>query len=70
MSYKDDKHFGDSVYSIQSKEDQIKAEIYKNGPVEGAFTVYSDFLLYSSGVYKRTTSSSLGGHGSYGDDDR
>lgn len=26
------------------------AEIYKNGPVEAAFTVYSDFLLYKSGV--------------------
>lgn len=25
------------------------AEIYKNGPVEGAFAVYSDFLMYKSG---------------------
>ena len=37
----------------------------KNGPVEGAFTVYADFLLYSSGVYKRTSGSQLGGHGIY-----
>lgn len=37
----------------------------KNGPVEGAFTVYADFLLYSSGVYKRTSGSTLGGHGKY-----
>lgn len=27
------------------------AEIYKNGPVEAAFSVYSDFLLYKSGMY-------------------
>lgn len=24
-------------------------ELYKNGPVEGAFIVYEDFLLYKSG---------------------
>ena len=64
MKYSEDKHYGDSVYSIQSDEKQIQAELYKNGPVEGAFSVYSDFLLYSSGVYKRTSGSSLGGHGS------
>ena len=63
MAYADDKHYGDSVYSIHSDEKQIQTELFKNGPVEGAFTVYADFLLYSSGVYKRTTGSSLGGHG-------
>lgn len=26
--------------------DAIKTEIYKNGPVEGAFTVYTDFFNY------------------------
>ena len=34
---------------MPSEEDQIKYEIYKNGPVEGAFTVYDDFVLYKSG---------------------
>lgn len=24
-------------------------ELYKNGPVEAAFTVYADFLLYKTG---------------------
>ena len=33
-----------------------------NGPVEGAFTVYSDFLSYNSGVYQHTTGEELGGH--------
>ncbi|CAF1319105.1 unnamed protein product [Adineta ricciae] len=62
VPYTDDKHHGDSVYSIKSNEQQIQTEIMKNGPVEGAFTVYSDFLLYSSGVYKRTSGTTLGGH--------
>lgn len=42
---------GCSSYSVSSNEKEIMAEIYKNGPVEGAFSVYSDFLLYKSGVY-------------------
>lgn len=28
------------------------AEIYKNGPVEGAFIVYEDFLMYKSGEHQ------------------
>ena len=37
------KHFGASSYAISSDAASIQAEIYKNGPVEGAFTVYDDF---------------------------
>ena len=33
-----------------------------NGPVQGGFTVYEDFMHYSGGVYKHTTGSMLGGH--------
>ncbi|CAF1232417.1 unnamed protein product [Rotaria sordida] len=62
LPYTQDKHYGSSVYSIRSDEKQIQTELYKNGPVEGAFTVYSDFLLYSSGVYQHTSGSALGGH--------
>lgn len=40
---------GKSSYSVLSEEEQIQSEIMKNGPVEGAFTVYEDFLLYKSG---------------------
>lgn len=42
---------GCSSYSVSSSEKEIMAEIFKNGPVEAAFTVYSDFLQYKSGVY-------------------
>jgi len=57
-----DKHFGSTVYAIKSDPKQIQTEIMKNGPVEAAFTVYADFLLYSTGVYKHTSGSVLGGH--------
>ncbi|CAG2064669.1 unnamed protein product [Timema podura] len=40
----------------------MQLEIYKNGPVEGAFTVYSDFVQYKSGVYQHVTGTVLGGH--------
>jgi cathepsin B len=33
-----------------------------HGPVEAAFTVFEDFLLYKTGVYKHITGSALGGH--------
>lgn len=42
--------------------DQIKSEIYANGPVEGAFTVYEDFFSYSSGVYHHVSGGIAGGH--------
>ena len=32
------------------------------GPVETAFTVYSDFENYASGIYKHTTGATAGGH--------
>ncbi|KAK5935115.1 hypothetical protein CgunFtcFv8_020503 [Champsocephalus gunnari] len=61
-SYKADKHFGKTSYSVPSEEKQIRDEITKNGPVEGAFTVYEDFPLYKTGVYQHVSGSALGGH--------
>jgi cathepsin B len=60
--YTQDKHFGSSTYSVRAQEKQIETEIYNNGPVEAAFTVYADFLAYKSGVYKHTSGQVLGGH--------
>jgi cathepsin B len=60
-SYNDELTKGASAYSI-SGEANIKQEIYENGPVEGSFTVYEDFLTYKSGVYQHVTGSALGGH--------
>jgi len=62
LAYAKDKHFGKTTYSVESSEQQIQTELMKNGPVEAAFTVYDDFLLYKTGVYQHTTGSELGGH--------
>jgi len=56
------KHFGASSYSIDSNPSDIQTEIMTNGPVEVAFTVFSDFLTYKSGVYQYTSGDELGGH--------
>jgi len=55
------KHFGAKSFSA-SGENNIMKEIFANGPVETAFSVYQDFLTYKSGVYKRTSNVFLGGH--------
>jgi cathepsin B len=57
-----DKHFGKTAYSVSSNVADIQTEIYTNGPVEGAFTVYEDFLAYKTGVYIHKTGQALGGH--------
>lgn len=61
VPYKKDKRYGKHVFSVRG-EDNIKAELFKNGPVEAAFTVYSDLLQYKSGVYKHVEGDALGGH--------
>ncbi|KAK2181487.1 hypothetical protein NP493_396g02012 [Ridgeia piscesae] len=62
VTYKADKHYGKSAYSVRARVEQIQTEIMTNGPVEGAFTVYADFPTYKSGVYKHVSGSVLGGH--------
>jgi len=57
-----DKHYGDSSYSVSPAVEDIQTEIITNGPVEAAFSVYEDFLPYKSGVYHHTTGQMLGGH--------
>lgn len=60
--WKKSKHYGVKPYRIDSDPNSIMAEIYKNGPVEVAFTVYEDFAHYKSGVYKHITGGMMGGH--------
>jgi len=60
-SWSSAKMFGQSAYSLSGVAD-MQAEIYKNGPVETAFTVYEDFLAYKSGVYQYQSGDELGGH--------
>ncbi|KAI3915047.1 hypothetical protein MKW92_028211 [Papaver armeniacum] len=60
--WKQSKHFGVNAYHVKSNPTVIMAEVYKNGPVEVAFTVYEDFAHYKSGVYKHITGDVMGGH--------
>lgn len=61
-NYTSDKHMFATSYSISSDPTAIMTEIYTNGPVEGSFTVYADFVTYKSGVYQHVTGDELGGH--------
>lgn len=61
-TYDNDKTFGQSGYRLHANEDAIKTELFTNGPVEVAFTVYGDFPSYKSGVYHHVTGAALGGH--------
>uniref|UniRef100_A0A0E0MBD6 Peptidase C1A papain C-terminal domain-containing protein n=1 Tax=Oryza punctata TaxID=4537 RepID=A0A0E0MBD6_ORYPU len=56
------KHFSVNAYRVNSDPHDIMAEVYQNGPVEVAFTVYEDFAHYKSGVYKHITGGMMGGH--------
>jgi len=60
--WKGDKHVGKSWYGVDSSVAAIQTEIMTNGPVEGAFTVYADFVNYKSGVYYYVSGDELGGH--------
>jgi cathepsin B len=57
-----DKHKAGSHYSVSSKEEEIMTELMQHGSITAAFTVYSDFPTYKSGVYQHTSGSALGGH--------
>ena len=70
-----------SVKTVSSKQatngvrsiDSVKRAL-AHGPLMTTLTVYSDFLTYSSGVYKHVTGEALGGHAvsivGYSDSDR
>lgn len=62
VKYEADRRFGQKAYSVGRDEEKIRTEIFKNGPVEGAFTVYEDLINYKEGVYQHVTGKVLGGH--------
>lgn len=47
---------------LAATPDQIKTEIFANGPMETRFDVYQDFFSYSSGVYQHVSGGLAGGH--------
>jgi len=60
-SYSQDKVVATDAYSVRGIS-QIQTELYTKGPLYVAFSVYSDFPTYKSGVYQHTSGSYLGGH--------
>ncbi|CAD8203264.1 unnamed protein product [Paramecium octaurelia] len=52
----------ETPYRLVQDQEQIKNEIYLNGPVQAVFIVEDDFLSYKSGVYQHTTGSFRGRH--------
>ncbi|XP_022089021.1 uncharacterized peptidase C1-like protein F26E4.3 [Acanthaster planci] len=49
-----DRYFSTPPYRISEDEEEIKAEILMNGPVQAAFHVQEDFFMYKFGVYKHS----------------
>ena len=62
VPYAKDKHFGKTSYSVRKNVDEIRREIFENGPVEAAFSVFEDLLSYKDGVYQHVHGKMLGGH--------
>ena len=60
--YNDDLNKGKFPYKIGNNEQQIRKEIFENGPVTAAFSVFEDFPVYKSGVYHHVTGKYLAGH--------
>ena len=60
---KDKWSFSGEVQSA-SGEEGIQSAIMAGGPVETAFTVYSDFANYAGGIYHHVSGGVEGGHAS------
>lgn len=61
-NFTQDKYSFDGKVISASGEVAIQQMIFAGGPVETAFTVYSDFENYASGVYQHTVGDKAGGH--------
>jgi len=60
IDWDNDKHKG-KAYSL-SGEDNMKADLVKNGPFQVSFAVYADFYSYKSGIYSHKSGGYEGGH--------
>ena len=56
------KKYKVSSYTGYKTKSTIQAELKSGGPVQTGFTVYNDFMNYSSGIYEYVSGSNLGGH--------
>lgn len=61
-AYTADKHKGSTYYAVGNGVSGMQQELFTNGPIVSAFTVYEDFYNYVSGVYQHKTGREVGGH--------
>lgn len=61
-TYQADKHMGGSYYSVGNGVTGMQQELFENGPIVSAFSVYEDFYNYVSGVYHHVSGAFVGGH--------
>merc|ERR1712232_1450097 len=61
-NFESDKYTFSGRTQSASGPTQIKKAIMAGGPVETAFTVYSDFENYAGGIYHHVSGSMAGGH--------
>jgi len=60
--FHNDKYTFSGQTTSPNGERSIQQAIQEGGPIEVAFTVYSDFENYAGGVYQHKSGSSVGGH--------
>jgi len=56
------KKYKSTPYTTVKTIQAMKQEIYVNGPIEGSFGVYKDFMSYKSGVYIKKSDDHVGAH--------
>jgi len=61
-NFQQDKYSFTGDVETASGETDIQQMIMAGGPVETAFSVYSDFENYASGIYHHVTGEQVGGH--------
>jgi len=62
LTFTDDKYSYQGGASSANGEEGIQKAIMAGGPVETAFTVYTDFANYVSGIYSHVSGGMEGGH--------
>ncbi|XP_075984745.1 gut-specific cysteine proteinase-like [Anticarsia gemmatalis] len=60
IKYSEDKHYGLKVIEVPNDLDQIKAELFHQGPVQASFVLYQDFRDYREGIYEQKYGKYLG----------
>ncbi|VDO80467.1 unnamed protein product [Soboliphyme baturini] len=60
-SFQDSMYYGSGAYALKSEASAMQ-DIFENGPITSAFTVYNDFYYYKKGVYFHASGGQIGGH--------